>query len=246
MSFYDGFVIPVPMTEKDRFIEHARTVDPAFLEHGALRVVECWGDDVKPGKLTDFQGAVAATAEESVAFSWIEWPDRETRDKGMAAIMDPAHYDPRADPVKNPPPFDGRRMIFGGFEALVTEGDFSSLPYVQGFIVPVLPGRRDDYAAMANAAWADMFRPYGALGVVEAWGTDVPHGKVTDFHRAVKASDGEDVVFSFMIWPSRQCCDDAQAKMMNDPAMTMPDDLPFGADRMVYGGFAPVLDMGGK
>ena len=75
MSYFDGFVIPVPSTGKDEFLRHASTVDPVFLEHGALRVVECWGADLKPGETTDFQGAVAAKDDETVAFAWIEWPD---------------------------------------------------------------------------------------------------------------------------------------------------------------------------
>ncbi|HJV60676.1 MAG TPA: DUF1428 domain-containing protein [Albitalea sp.] len=102
----------------DAVVEHARQLDPIFIELGAIRVIEGWGDDVPVGKLTDFRRAVQATAEETVAFSWIEWPDKATRDAAMKQIMD----DPRMDPSTpgNPPtPFDGKRMIFGGFEPVV-------------------------------------------------------------------------------------------------------------------------------
>jgi uncharacterized protein YbaA (DUF1428 family) len=118
MSYIDGFVIAVPTANKQRFIDHASHFDPIFLELGAMRVVECWGDDVPDGKLTDFRRAVQATAEETVAFAWVEWPDKATRDAGMKKMME----DPRMDPAApgNPPmPFDGKRMIFGGFERVV-------------------------------------------------------------------------------------------------------------------------------
>jgi uncharacterized protein YbaA (DUF1428 family) len=115
MPYIDGFVIACPEANKQKFIDHAKLADPMFLEMGALRVVECWGDDVPEGKTTDFRMAVKAGDGEAVLFSWIEWPDKATRDAGFAKMMDPANTDPRMDPAKNPPPFDGKRMIFGGF-----------------------------------------------------------------------------------------------------------------------------------
>ncbi len=111
MAYIDGFVIAVPNANKDAFIEHAREMDSLFMEFGATRIVECWGDDVSHGKQTDFFRAVAATEEESVVFSWIEWPDKATRDVGMDAAMS----DPRFSPENCPMPFDGARMIYGGF-----------------------------------------------------------------------------------------------------------------------------------
>ena len=84
MTYLDGFVIAVPAGNRDKFIDHARTIDPVFIELGALRVVECWEDDVPDGKRTDFRRAVALEPGERVAFSWIEWPDKATRDAGMA------------------------------------------------------------------------------------------------------------------------------------------------------------------
>ncbi|WP_375397185.1 DUF1428 domain-containing protein [uncultured Sphingomonas sp.] len=112
MAYIDGFVIPVPGNKKEEFLHHARTVDRLFLEFGALRVVECWGDDVPAGSNTDFARAVAATPEEAVVFSWIEWPDKATRD----AAAEKMRTDPRMMAV--PMPFDGKRMIYGGFEPI--------------------------------------------------------------------------------------------------------------------------------
>jgi uncharacterized protein YbaA (DUF1428 family) len=118
MAYIDGFVIAVPTGNKQKFIEHAKKVDVMFLEHGATRVVECWGDDVPEGKLTDFRRAVQAKDDEAVVFSWIEWPDKATRDAGMKRVME----DPRMKPDNNPAPFDGKRLIFGGFSPVVTHG----------------------------------------------------------------------------------------------------------------------------
>lgn len=124
MPYIDGFVIAVPKANKDRFIAHANLGDSVFMELGALRVVECWGDDVPEGHTTDFRMAVKAAEDEDVIFSWIEWPDKATRDAAMAKMTEwmnnPEKADPRMDPAKNPMPFDGKRMIFGGFAPIVT------------------------------------------------------------------------------------------------------------------------------
>lgn len=119
MSYIDGFLIAVPTANKRKFTDHARYADDMFIEMGALRVVECWGDDLPDGKTTDFRMAVKAEPEETVVFSWIEWPDKATRDAAMAKLMDPDNPDPRMDQDKNPIPFDGKRMVFGGFVPVV-------------------------------------------------------------------------------------------------------------------------------
>ena len=111
--YIDGFVIPVPSDKKQAFIDHATIVDAMFLELGATRIVEGWGDDVPAGTVTDFARAVAATGDETVAFSWIEWPDKATRDAAFEKMRD----DPRMRDT--PVPFDGKRMIFGGFDPVV-------------------------------------------------------------------------------------------------------------------------------
>ena len=118
MSYIDGFVIAAPTASRQEVIDYAARFDPMFLELGALRVVECWGVDVPHGTVTDFHRAVQAKDDETVMFSWIEWPDKATRDAGMQKMME----DPRMDPSNpdNPPmPFDGKRMIFGGFANVV-------------------------------------------------------------------------------------------------------------------------------
>ena len=111
--YVDGFVIAVPAAKRQAFLDHARGIDPIFVEFGATRVVECWGDDVPDGTVTDFRRAVAAQDGETIVFAWIEWPDKATRDAGMARIR----TDPRM--MSGEVPFDGRRMIFGGFEGVV-------------------------------------------------------------------------------------------------------------------------------
>ena len=115
MTYIDGFVIAVPTARKADFEHHARTVDSIFFEYGALRVTECWGDDIPEGETTDFRRAVKATPDETIVFSWIEWPDKASREDGMKRMME----DPRFASGENPMPFDGKRMIFGGFRPLI-------------------------------------------------------------------------------------------------------------------------------
>lgn len=120
MTYVDGFVLAVPTANKQAFIDHALRGDSVFLELGALRILECWGDDVPAGKQTDFRRAVQATDDETVVFSWVEWPDKATRDAAMAQMDERMKTDDRMNPEKNPMPFDGARMIYGGFTPVVT------------------------------------------------------------------------------------------------------------------------------
>ena len=249
MTYIDGFVLAVPNANKLKFIDHADLADPMFVEMGAKRIFECWGDDVPDGKVTGFKDAVQAKDDETVVFSWIEWPDKATRDAAMTKLTaqmegkEPA--DPRMDPKLNPMPFDGARMIFGGFTPLIDEGETGStaISYADGFVTPVPEGKRDAYRDMATKA-AGIFREYGAIRSLEAWGDDVPVGKQTDFSRAVKAEDGEAVVFSWLEWPDKQTRDAGWAKIMADERMK-PDDMPFDGKRMFWGGFRPVVTVGG-
>ena len=119
MSYIDGFVIAVPTANKKKYIEYARLGDSVFTDLGATRIVECWADDVPEGKVTDFGKSVQAKADESVVFSWIEWPDKKTRDAAMKTMMSDEFNDERMDPKKHPMPFDGKRLIYGGFEPIV-------------------------------------------------------------------------------------------------------------------------------
>jgi uncharacterized protein YbaA (DUF1428 family) len=137
-------------------------------------------------------------------------------------------------------PFDGMRMIMGGFDAIVEEGSPGG-SYTDGFIVPVPEGKREDYRALASKM-AKVFRQHGASRVVEAIGDDVNRGKVTDFYRAVKAEDGETVVFSFIEWPDKATRDEAWQKIMNDESLKPEGDMPFAGQRMFWGGFDKIVD----
>ena len=111
-TYIDAMVAAVPTAGRDAYLEHVNTAARVFRKHGALSLVECWGDDVPEGKLTSLPMAVKCQPDETVVFSWIVWPNKATRDKGMAAVM--------ADPdIPKQMPFDGQRMIFGGFTVLV-------------------------------------------------------------------------------------------------------------------------------
>lgn len=113
-GYVDGFVLAVPTERRDVFVEHCRMAAPLFLRNGATRHVECWGVDVPDGVRTDFRRAVQAQPDETVCFSWIEWPDRATRDAGQKAVF----AQMEAEMADNPMPFDGKRMIWGGFEVV--------------------------------------------------------------------------------------------------------------------------------
>ncbi|HEY9056350.1 MAG TPA: DUF1428 domain-containing protein [Aurantimonas sp.] len=115
MTYVDGFVAAVPTANREKFRKHAEDAAVVFKEYGALKVVECWGDDVPEGKVTSFSMAVQRKPDESVIFSWILWPSKEVRNEAMPKLME----DPRLSPETNPMPFDGKRVIFGGFEILV-------------------------------------------------------------------------------------------------------------------------------
>jgi uncharacterized protein YbaA (DUF1428 family) len=108
-------VAAVPTANREKFKKHAEEAAIVFTENGALKVVECWGDDVPEGQVTSFPMAVQCKPDETVVFSWVIWPSREVRDKGMKALM----ADLRMQPDTNPMPFDGKRMIFGGFVPIV-------------------------------------------------------------------------------------------------------------------------------
>jgi uncharacterized protein YbaA (DUF1428 family) len=116
------------------------------------------------------------------------------------------------------------------------------MKYVDGFVVAVPADKKEAYIALAAKA-APLFKEFGATRVVECWADDVPDGKLTDFRMAVKAEDNEEVVFSWIEYPSKEVRDAANAKMMADPRMKdMGDSMPFDGKRMIYGGFAPILD----
>lgn len=115
MTYVDGFVAAVPTGNRAKYIKHAEDAAKVFKEHGALSVVECWGDDVPEGEMTSFPKAVKREEDETVVFSWITWPSRDVRNEGMQKVME----DPRMQPGQFEFPFDGKRMIYGGFQMIL-------------------------------------------------------------------------------------------------------------------------------
>lgn len=236
MTYIEGFVCAVPTANKEAYRKHAADAAPLFKEFGAARMVETWGDDVPDGKITDFKRAVQAKDDETIVFSWFEYPDKATRDAAVEKMMS----DERMKEMGADMPFDGKRMIVAGFDSLIDDGASGGATYVDGYLLPVPTDKKDAYAALA-AKSTEMFRSYGALRVVEAWGDDVPDGKVTDYRRAVLAEDGETVVYSFIEWPDKATRDAGWKRMMEEDPLK-DDAMPFDGKRMFWGGFSPIVD----
>lgn len=114
MHYVDGFVAAVKAADKETYRAYCRQVGGLFRQYGALEVVDTWGDDVPEGKLTSFTLAVKRADDERVVFGWVTWPSKAARDEAWKKVM----ADPRMQPGATPMPFDGQRMIFGGFEVL--------------------------------------------------------------------------------------------------------------------------------
>ena len=113
MSYIQGFLIAVPKVNKQAYLESARSAAPIFQEYGAIRIMEAWSEDIPDGKVTDFKRAVQAKADEAIVFSWIEWPDKQTYDAAAKKMETDARW------AQMPAmPFDGSRMIWGGFDPI--------------------------------------------------------------------------------------------------------------------------------
>lgn len=237
MTYFEGFIVPVPEANKDSYRQHAAQAAPLFMDLGVKRHFEAWDSDVPEGKVTDFRKAVDAQPNEKIVFSFFEYPDRETRDTANQKMRS----DPRMEDLGKDMPFDAKRMVYGGFKSIVEEGSERG-GYTDGFVVPVPEGNTDAYQAMA-AKMAKVFRQHGATRVIEALSDDVEHGKFTDFYRAVKAEDGEKIVFSFVEWPDKQTRDEAWGKIMSDESLKPEGDMPFNGQRMFWGGFEPIVDV---
>lgn len=235
MTYIDGFVVAVPTANKEAYRAHAAAAAPLFHEFGATRLVEAWGDDVPRGKLNDFWGAVAAREDETIVFSWIEYPDRATRDAAGKRMME----DPRMAALGEMP-FDGGRMIYSGFKGLHETGAGGEPGYVDGFAAPIADRDPDGYAAFCRQVDA-LFVEHGATRVVDAWGDDLLDGKLTDFKRAAHLQAGETVVFGWIEWPSKHVRDAAWGALMSDARMAALQQ-PFDGKRMMFGGFVPIVD----
>jgi len=114
MSYIDGFIATVPTKNKQLYIEHATKSAEVFKDYGALKITEAWGDDIPEGEVTSLPLAVKCSDDETVVMSTILWPSKEVRDAAWQAAME----DPRMHPDNNPMPFDGKRLIFGGFNSI--------------------------------------------------------------------------------------------------------------------------------
>ena len=145
MAYYEGFIVPVPKANREEYRKHAAEAAPLFHEFGATRHVEAWASDVPEGKVTDFRMAVNAKDDEDVVFSWFEYPDKATRDAANAKMLS----DPRMKEMGATMPFDGKRMIMGGFEGFVEEGSERG-GYIDGFVTPVPEAKLDAYRALAS------------------------------------------------------------------------------------------------
>ena len=115
LPYVDGFLLAIPTANKEVYRQYAQDAAVVFKEHGALSLVECWGDDVPVGKINSMHTAVLRKDDETVVFSWITWPDKATRDAGMQKVF----ADPRSAATMANMPFDGKRIIFGGFDMIV-------------------------------------------------------------------------------------------------------------------------------
>jgi uncharacterized protein YbaA (DUF1428 family) len=115
MAYVDGFIVPVPRDKKRQYLDFANATGAAFIELGAIRIQECWEDDLAYDTDSNFRRALEATDDESILFSWIEWPDKRTRDEAWAKVREPEHNDGGPSP-----PFEVRRVIYGGFAPILT------------------------------------------------------------------------------------------------------------------------------
>ncbi len=162
MTYFQGFLIPVKPGEKQAYLDLAKAAAPVFADYGALRTVECWGDDVPDGKRTDMKRAVQAEAGEEIVFSWIWWPDKATCDGAADKIM----ADERMQ-MNDTMPFNAQRMIYGGYESAFDSGDGGGFGYVDGVVAPAT----GDKATLAERAGAidGLFLRHDALRLVDGW-----------------------------------------------------------------------------
>jgi uncharacterized protein YbaA (DUF1428 family) len=235
MTYFEGFIVPVPEGNREAFRKHASGLAPLLKEVGVRRQVECWDSEVPEGKVTDFRKAVDARADEKVVFAWFEYPDRAERDQTNERMIKSSKMTEMSTDV----PFEPKRMILGGFSAVVEDGAAGG-SYVDGIVVPVPTSNREAYAQLSSQN-AKLFREHGATRVVESFADDVPHGKVTDFYRAVKAEPHETIAFSFIEWPDKATRDEAWQKMLDDNRMQHGGGM-FDGKRMFWGGFEKIID----
>lgn len=238
MTYVSGFLLAVPTANKEVYRKHAEEAWPMFKEYGALTMVEGWGDEVPDGKVNCINSAVKRKPDETAMFSWVVWPDRKTSDEAEKRMM--ADMEGKEFPEM---PFDGKRMIIGGFQTLLGDAT-KKTGYIDGTVMPVPADKREAYTA-ASKKMAELFQEYGAISVVDAWGDNLPEGKVNDFHTAILRKPDEAVVFSWINWKDKAARDAGWEKIMADLRMQEFGPASVGADmgRMIYGSFTPLVDV---
>ncbi len=238
MIYVQGMMAPIAIEKKAHYAEFAAKAAQVFKQHGALSVVECWGDDLPDGEINDMKTAVKLEPGETTLFSYVIWPSKSVRDEGMPSVFSNSLFSKDFDPG-----MDGRRMFFGGFKPIVSHGKPSgSANYIDGFLLAVPRTNQETYRQMAEEAWG-FFEKYGAVSMFECWGDDVPDGKVTSPAIATQKTPDEDVLFSWVGWPSKDARDKGYETMFQDPDMKPPDQVPFDGSRMMYGGFELIVDL---
>ena len=163
MTYFEGFVAAVPEANKDTYRKHAADAAPIFLDIGVKRHFEAWDSDVPEGKVTDFRKAVNAKPDEKVVFAWFEYPDKATRD----AANEKMRSDPRMKEMGETMPFDGKRMIMGGFDAIVEEGRTAPIPTASSCGA----GGQDRRLSRLARKMAKVFRQHGATAWSRRWAT---------------------------------------------------------------------------
>ena len=207
-----------------------------FKEFGVKRMVEAWGDDVPDGKVTDFKGAVQAKDDEIVVFSWFEYPDSATRDAANEKMMS----DPRMKEMGADMPFDGKRMIVGGFDSIVDDGRARrrwAMPTASSFPSP--KAIRKPIARWPKRP-SKMFQEHGATPRRRGLGRRRARRQG---HRLSPRGEGRGRArtssFPGSNGRTRQTRDEGWAKVMADERMKPDhDNMPFDGKRMFWGGFA--------
>lgn len=238
MTYVSGFLLAAPTANKEAYRKQAEEAWPMFKGYGALSMVEGWGDEVPDGKINSINSAVMRKEDETSLFSWVVWPDKKTSDEAERQMM--ADMEGKEFPEM---PFDGKRMIIGGFQTIVGDPT-AKIGYIDGTVMPVQADKREAYTA-ASEKMAALFKEYGAISVVDAWGDNLPEGKVNDFHMAVLRKPDETVVFSWINWKDKATRDAAWEKVMADPRMEEFGPHTAGVDmsRMIFGSFVPLVDV---
>ncbi|WMT91509.1 DUF1428 domain-containing protein [Pelagibacterium sp. H642] len=236
MSYVMGFVAAVPTANKEAYRRFAQESVDYFKSLGVKRMVETWGDDVPRGETTDFHRAVDAREGEEIVYSFQIFPDKATADAANEKMMnDPAMQDMGAKM-----PFDGARMIFGGFETLSDLQSEGQSAYIDGSVIAVPTASKSAYAEGIDN-YFELFKEYGAVRMVEAWGDFVPEGKLTDFKRAVAAKPDETVVFRWIEWPSKEVRNRAWEALFAHPLIHQGSAI-FDGRRRIVAGFVPIVD----